>query len=277
MHPYTNDFYAKIGAGSRRSAELMLPLVLHWVQPRSVVDVGCGIGAWLAVARAHGITDVLGMDGAYVNRSQLQIPAAQFLSAELNAPPRLDRQFDLVLSLEVAEHLPAAQAADFIAYLTGLGAVVLFSAAAPRQGGDGHLNEQWPAYWAALFAAHGFRALDCLRPRFWNCPELEFWYAQNTVLYVHADHARLPELLTATAAAASAPATPLPLIHPQLYRQHYDWLLQAETERRPPAPSLRETLMSLPGLLRQALQRRWQRVPLAAYPAAAKTERRTLP
>lgn len=274
MHPYTTDFYAKIGAGSRRSAEVMLPLVLEWVQPRSVVDVGCGVGAWLAVARAHGISDVLGLDGAYVQRNQLQIPSAQFLSAELSNPPPLARRFDLVLSLEVAEHLPATQAAEFIAYLTGLGPVVLFSAAAPQQGGDGHLNEQWPAYWAALFAEHGFAALDCLRPRFWNCPDLEFWYAQNTLLYVHAAHPRLPQLLTH--AAAAPPHAPLPLIHPQLYRQHYDWLLQAETARGLAEPALRTTFRRWSGWLRRALlQRRQPR--RSGGPRSLKTTRRTLP
>jgi hypothetical protein len=35
--------------------------------------------------------------------------------------------------------------------------MVLFSAAIPAQGGTGHVNERWPGYSRALFAARGYR------------------------------------------------------------------------------------------------------------------------
>jgi hypothetical protein len=61
------------------------------------------VGIWLAVFREHGIHDVLGVDGAYVDQKVLQIPREQFRAHDLGQPLRLDRQFDLALSLEVAE------------------------------------------------------------------------------------------------------------------------------------------------------------------------------
>ena len=67
---------------------------------------------------------------------------------DLNQPFTLDRTSDLVVCLEVAEHVPPLSAGDFIASLTRLASIILFSAAIPYQGGDGHLNEQWPEYWA---------------------------------------------------------------------------------------------------------------------------------
>ena len=55
---------------------------------------------------------------------------------------------------------------------------VLFSAAVPHQGGWNHLNEQWPQYWAEIFARRRFFPVDCLRERFWNRPNVRWWYAQ---------------------------------------------------------------------------------------------------
>lgn len=109
--------------------------------------------------------DVLGIDAPYTDRSRLRIPDELFLARDLTVPLSLERRFDLALSLEVAEHLPAAAADHFVASLTRLASVILFSAAIPDQGGEGHLNEQWPDYWVERFAAHGFGVADVLRSR----------------------------------------------------------------------------------------------------------------
>ena len=55
--------------------------------------------------------------------------------------------FDLVVSLEVAEHLPKECADIFVDSLVRLGPIILFSAAIPQAGGTCHINEQWPEYW----------------------------------------------------------------------------------------------------------------------------------
>jgi hypothetical protein len=65
--------------------------------------------------------------------------------------------------------------------------IVVFSAAIPRQGGTDHLNEQWPDYWAEQFADWDFVAIDCLRHRLWNDREVEWYYAQNMVMFVRRD------------------------------------------------------------------------------------------
>lgn len=60
---------------------------------------------------------------------------------DVGAPIELHRRFDLVLCLEVAEHLPASAADTLVRSLTGLGNVIAFSAAIPFQGGANHVNE----------------------------------------------------------------------------------------------------------------------------------------
>jgi hypothetical protein len=161
------------------------------------------------------VGEVLGIDGDYVDPSQLRIEAGELLVRDLGRPIGIERRFDLALCLEVAEHLPEARADGFVADLVALAPAVLFSAAIPFQGGTGHLNEQWPEHWAGRFAAHGYLVLDCVRPRVWNDPGVEFWYAQNTLLYVEAATVASDGRLGQAAACTTAEA--LSRVHPQAY------------------------------------------------------------
>jgi hypothetical protein len=136
---------------------------------------------------------------------------------DLTQPLALNRRFDLVVSLEVAEHLPPEAAEVFVQSLTGLGSVILFSAAIPFQGGTHHVNERWPRYWTELFAKRGFRAIDCVRPRLWNNPRVDLCYAQNTYFVV--DQSGLERWPQLAAAAKVLPDPPLDLVHPRLFLQ----------------------------------------------------------
>jgi SAM-dependent methyltransferase len=188
--PYTSLFFETIRGGSRRSAQVVVPIVLGMLQPKSVIDVGCGDGTWLSVFRELGVCDTVGLDGDYVDCRQLQIPQEQFTSMDLSSPFGLSRSFDLAMSLEVAEHLPPQSADGFVDSLTRLAPVVLFSAAIPLQGGTQHLNEQWPDYWVALFRARDYVPIDCIRGRIWANEEVEWYYAQNLLLFAKAGYIR---------------------------------------------------------------------------------------
>src|SRR5690606_11269946 len=123
----------------------------------------------------------------YVNRAQLEIDPADFQPADLTRPPQLDQRFDLAMSLEVAEHLPAAAADSFVSLLTSTADCVFFSAAIPGQGGVSHLNEQPHRYWAEKFARRGYLQLDPVRPRIWQNPDVYRFYSQNAFLFVRAE------------------------------------------------------------------------------------------
>jgi len=211
---YGASFLDELEAGSTRSARRIVPLVARLVRPRSVVDVGCGTGGWLGAFRDAGVTDIFGIDGPWVEPRKLAIAAEHFSSRDLRAPFQLERQFDLAISLEVAEHLPAASADGFVASVAALAPVILFSAAIPGQRGAHHVNEQWPDYWLRRFEAKGFTAIDCIRPAFWDDPDVEFWYAQNAFLLVRAQ--RLPEL-PELAGLDRAPRQMLRAVHPRLW------------------------------------------------------------
>lgn len=106
--------------GSARSADVIVPLVMELVAPSSVVDVGCGLASWLAAFAHFGVPRIFGVDGPWVDESALRIPPDRFLAADLTQPLRLDEHFDLVVSLEVGEHLPADAADTFIDSLVAL-------------------------------------------------------------------------------------------------------------------------------------------------------------
>ena len=206
-HVYSTDFYAYIDAGSRASAEVVAGLLLGEMKIKSLLDVGSGHGAWAAVWAKAGVADVLAVDGDYVRRDQLVIPADRFVGHDLATPLDLGRRFDLVQSLEVAEHLPAAKAAGFVDNLVRHGDVILFSAAVPHQGGEHHVNEQPPEYWRRLFAERGYAAFDWLRPRLADQRLVKPWYRFNS--YVYANAAGRKRLSQSIRAAEVADGQPL--------------------------------------------------------------------
>lgn len=189
------------------AAEQVLPILFEVYKPGSILDVGCGLGNWIQVAKRMGVNDIKGVDGAYVNRSLLKINAEEFVEKNLTEPFDLDRKFDLAICLEVAEHLPDTCANGLIQSLTSHADVIMFSAALPGQGGQNHINEQWPEYWQKIFTKYGFEMIDYFRPKIWNNQKIERWYRQNLFLVVRKGHAL----------ASHGKNEALALIHPELF------------------------------------------------------------
>lgn len=181
---YNRGFYSSYRGISYNSAKEVLPIVNSLVSPKSVVDVGCGVGVWLKVWKELGVRHVLGIDGSYVNQNELAIDRSEFVPMNLSDSQNISRKFDLVQSLEVAEHIPSDRAARFVDFLCSMSPVILFGAAIPFQGGTLHINEQWPEYWAELFQANGYTCCDAIRRHVWNSSSCAYYYAQNTFLYV---------------------------------------------------------------------------------------------
>lgn len=197
MYEYGADFYRYLASFAQRSARAVVPQLSAAIPIRTVADFGCGQGAWLSVWSLTGAS-VIGIDGPYVDRNRLLIDPAVFRAADLGEPLDLGQRFDLVQSLEVAEHLPAENAEQFISTLTRHGPCVLFSAAIPGQGGENHINEQPLSYWRAIFRRRGYVAIDWLRPLLVDNAAVEQSYRYNILLYVDDRHlTSLPEPLRA--------------------------------------------------------------------------------
>jgi SAM-dependent methyltransferase len=204
---YTADFFAEWRDIARSSADVIVPLVLDHYRPRSVIDVGCGEG-WFGKAFADRGCRVLGVDGAYV-----QDPVIDFREADLaHSLPELG-SFDLVVCLEVAEHLDSDRGPSFIEELCQLAPVVLFSAAIPGQGGMDHRNERWPGYWAELFSRSEYVCSGALRWKIWEDDRVGCWYRQNLLIATN-DPESLPSLFDGPVSAV------WPVVHPELFRFH---------------------------------------------------------
>lgn len=194
------------------AAEVVVPMVLEHVRPRSVIDFGCGSAHWAAEFRRRGAEEVLGVDGPWVARDELAIAADELVVHDVTEPFEPPHEFDLAVCLEVAQHVPPEREDVFVDSLARCAPVVLFSAPVPDQPGVGAtLNNRWPAHWAEAFSRRGMSWVDCLRLRVWAHPRVTWWYAQNMALVVRDD-------LLAGLPGLKATAEPLALIHPGMVR-----------------------------------------------------------
>lgn len=230
---YDGAFFDYMTHEAARSAQAVVPLVLDLLPDvGSVVDVGCGTGAWGHAFEQAGVASILGIDGDYVDRQRVQI---QFRPADLaSALPEVGT-FDLAVCLEVAEHLPEHRADSFVADLVALAPRVLFSAAIPGQGGTDHVNEQWPSYWVQRFATHGYTCWDALRPSLRYDDRVSWFYRQNLLVFarspVPATLERHPEIRADAA-------------------EHFEYVARHRLE-----PTLRQVLADLPVAVRRKLRK----------------------
>lgn len=240
---YDSTFYSYINATSATSAEIIVPMIVDLVNPHSVIDIGCGTGAWLSVFKANNVNDIIGVDGNWVQDEMLLIPKSCFLARDLTHNLNIRRRFDLAISLEVAEHLDRKYAPHLVSTLVNLSSVIMFSAAIPFQNGIHHVNEEWPDYWAQLFSEHEFVPIDCIREKIWNNKGVAWWYAQNILLF--ADKKHVLENSKLKSGFERTRVSQLSLVHP---RKHL------ETESR--SLGLKQAMQMLPGLTLRAIKRR---------------------
>ena len=167
-----------------RSQPRMLGHFLSIMGAESVVDIGCGLGQWSRAAKNKGIDDIVSCDLDDMPVENRKLPGP-FVPIDLREQVDLGRRFDLVICAEVAEHVPAEWADNVVDAICRHGNVAIFGAATPLQGGKGHVNEQWPNYWAAKFGERDFVAFDVFRPKFWDDRQVRFYYRQNTFVFAH--------------------------------------------------------------------------------------------
>jgi hypothetical protein len=226
-----------VSEGAIRSAAAVLPVVFDhpalggapetpWGKwPDGLLDVGAGDGHWMSAYRdLRPRASCIGVD-VEARDPALGFPFVQPWDAEKGdrLPMRqgpgagvargddpltsdawtAEYPWPLTICLEVAEHLTPDAGAWLVGEVCRVSAMVMWSAAVPDQGGDGHVNEQWPAYWAGLFAEQGWLLVDVLRQSLWDDERIDSWYRQNILIAVPAKGGSLPQ--------------PLALIHPRIY------------------------------------------------------------
>jgi hypothetical protein len=218
---------------SYKSTKYILPKVIE-VLPKvdSVVDFGPGSGFWLHAAHELGIKKLQGFGLPYT----VEIPRELqdyvdpkpclcdpwFTEANFNKPVKTSEKYDLVLCLEVAEHIPVEHEDVLLKSLTNAGDFILFSAAIPYQWGEGHVNIHWPSYWNKKFNDLGYKAADFLRYQLWDFTqeEIELHYKQNMILFVKEN--RYGELTLTEFDYSKVLNLPHPYIYCVLHGETYD-------------------------------------------------------
>jgi hypothetical protein len=135
---YTARYFALRQKKASSSAAVVADCLTGQFAPSTVVDVGCGTGAYLREMERLGVS-AHGYEGS-----------THALARAVVSPDKIELQ-DLREPL-----LPAESANQLVDSLVTLGDRVVFSAAAPGQGGWDHVNERPAEYWIALFEEHGY-------------------------------------------------------------------------------------------------------------------------
>ena len=214
---YDHNFYHKVNHMSLQSAEIYAKYITYYYKPTSVLDLGCGTGAWLKAFKDCGAKNLKGVDGEWIKEEELLDPEIIFSALNLNKLELSDEKFDLAMSLEVAEHLEESSSEKFVEYLTNSSDLVLFGSAYENQGGTNHINEQKHSYWGKKFISKGFLPFDLFREKFWNDSQVGFWYRQNIFLYIK-EGSESHSLFSRQGFSPISNVFFMDCIHPELYQ-----------------------------------------------------------
>ena len=198
---YSLKFYKSVDSRANESANSIFAILdkfLDVKRLKSIIDVGCGSGAWLNVALKNTSARVYGYDlpeSIEINQSRfignfntrLELVISDFeTKKELKFQPA-----QLGICLEVLEHLKDETGIRILDSMSSSCELILFSAATPGQGGTGHINERRHSYWLDKFRGHGFEVYDCIRPELQKSTSSARYYSLNTFLLVKSSSLRL--------------------------------------------------------------------------------------
>lgn len=214
---YKNQFYLRHRAITSYSSKKIVELFPNFFKPESILDIGCGTGEWIkAFKDRYSSCEFSGIDGYWVKKDDLIYKEINFFNIDLKhqlSSEVFNKKYDLVCCLETITDLPENRGRIIIKEITKITKLCLFSSGTPVQNHGPHINIQWQSYWHNLFAQNGFIALDFIRPKTWDDPNVGPWYSQNCFLFVEKswlkDNPRWQNLV-------SNIKIPIDIVHPKL-------------------------------------------------------------
>jgi SAM-dependent methyltransferase len=144
---YTKDYYGTRMDWKPSQYNILARTFINTINPKSVVDVGCGNGVLLA--GVPGDIKVLGIEGSENGVKQSLVENSKILCHDLRTELNIQDRFDLVVSIEVAEHIEPKYADTFVDNLIILGDTIILTAS--NEQSPYHFNCQPKDYWVGLF------------------------------------------------------------------------------------------------------------------------------
>lgn len=124
------------------------------INPATVLDAGCAMGLLVEKLRENGVA-AWGVDLSEYAIQQVHPSVREFCQVGSIAEP-FGQRYDLIVTIEVLEHIPKAESERAVANLCAHTDDILFSSSPNDHKEPTHFNVQPPEYWAEQFALHGF-------------------------------------------------------------------------------------------------------------------------
>jgi SAM-dependent methyltransferase len=201
---YSLKFYKSVDFRANESANSVFGILNKFFDIKSlesIIDVGCGSGAWLNASLKNSSARVYGYDlpeSIQINQNRFADnfnARLELLTSDFESRNGLEfQQVQLGICLEVLEHLKDETGCRILESMSSSCQIILFSAATPGQGGTGHINEKRHSYWLDKFRLNGFEVYDCIRPYLQSSNSAARYYALNTFLLVKSDTLDVKEL-----------------------------------------------------------------------------------
>lgn len=169
LNAYNKEYYERFDSDRGYDSSEMQTFLKHVALmtlnffPKTVIDVGCAYGIIVSELRRFGV-DAYGVDASQYAVSMAKEQDKDFIKQsalpELKLPDSFPQKFDLLLCIEVLEHIPEEMAYKSIKRLTELSDLILFSSSPYDTVEPTHLNVQPQQYWIDLFQKLNFELTD---------------------------------------------------------------------------------------------------------------------
>lgn len=187
---YHKNFWGEdpLSNGMLKSARAILPIFFEHIGfvPESVVDIGCGHGAWLYACKELGVGYTIGVDGPWIQGADIPdiYNVDFFIGCDLEKEKiQLPVNINAAICLEVAEYVSDNGSINLMESLNNSSDTVLFSSATPGQGGEHHINEQPDDYWDKKFDSYGYKPDYSIKDNLKKLTDVDKWYIKNTRIY----------------------------------------------------------------------------------------------
>ena len=188
---YSEGYFEFVNREASKSSPVIAESIVETFTPSEVLDVGCGTGALLRSLKNKKV-NVLGMEKSKKAIKMCKKKGVDVIKFDIvhDKDPFPERKFDIVTSMEVAEHIPESASKEYLNLLCRHSQIVIFTAAVPGQGGKNHLNEQPHRYWIERFENRGYSLLNNVTKKMkkkWQSKGVTSWYHKNLMIFSN-DH-----------------------------------------------------------------------------------------